>query len=319
MDQGYYVELGVIIKEFNLKVIRGCANYERVRIRRSSINRPGLQLVGFYDYFDSDLVQLLGMMEWTYLTGLSSEERQKRFDDLFSRPVPAVIVARNLDIFPECLAAAEKYNRVLLQSDQNTGVLQTTLITSLTRYLSPRITRHGVLVEVYGEGVLLLGESGVGKSETAVELIKRGHRLIADDAVEIRRVGANSLVGAAPELIRYYVELRGIGVVDVRRLFGMAAVKDSQEINLVINLELWREGMLYDRLGLESMYTSILDVQLPTLTIPVKPGRNLAVVIEVAAMNNRHKKMGYNAAKEFNDQINAHFDRQMAEHQQHMF
>lgn len=319
MDQGYYVELGVIIKEFNLKVIRGCANYERVRIRRSSINRPGLQLVGFYDYFDSDLVQLLGMMEWTYLTGLSSEERQKRFDDLFSRPVPAVIVARNLDIFPECLAAAEKYNRVLLQSDQNTGVLQTTLITSLTRYLSPRITRHGVLVEVYGEGVLLLGESGVGKSETAVELIKRGHRLIADDAVEIRRVGANSLVGAAPELIRYYVELRGIGVVDVRRLFGMAAVKDSQEINLVINLELWREGMLYDRLGLESMYTSILDVQLPTLTIPVKPGRNLAVVIEVAAMNNRHKKMGYNAAKEFNDQINAHFDKQMAEHQQHMF
>ena len=319
MDQGYYVELGVIIKEFNLKVIRGCANYERVRIRRSSINRPGLQLVGFYDYFDSDLVQLLGMMEWTYLTGLSSEERQKRFDDLFSRPVPAVIVARNLDIFPECLSAAEKYNRVLLQSDQNTGVLQTTLITSLTRYLSPRITRHGVLVEVYGEGVLLLGESGVGKSETAVELIKRGHRLIADDAVEIRRVGANSLVGAAPELIRYYVELRGIGVVDVRRLFGMAAVKDSQEINLVINLELWREGMLYDRLGLESMYTSILDVQLPTLTIPVKPGRNLAVVIEVAAMNNRHKKMGYNAAKEFNDQINAHFDKQMAEHQQHMF
>ena len=319
MDQGYYVELGVIIKEFNLKVIRGCANYERVRIRRSSINRPGLQLVGFYDYFDSDLVQLLGMMEWTYLTGLSSEERQKRFDDLFSRPVPAVIVARNLDIFPECLAAAEKYNRVLLQSDQNTGVLQTTLITYLNRYLSPRITRHGVLVEVYGEGVLLLGESGVGKSETAVELIKRGHRLIADDAVEIRRVGANSLVGAAPELIRYYVELRGIGVVDVRRLFGMAAVKDSQEINLVINLELWREGMLYDRLGLESMYTSILDVQLPTLTIPVKPGRNLAVVIEVAAMNNRHKKMGYNAAKEFNDQINAHFDKQMAEHQQHMF
>lgn len=319
MDQGYYVELGVIIKEFNLKVIRGCANYERVRIRRSSINRPGLQLVGFYDYFDSDLVQLLGMMEWTYLSALSSEDRQKRFDDLFSRPVPAVIVARNLDIFPECLAAAEKYNRVLLQSDQNTGVLQINLITSLTRYLSPRITRHGVLVEVYGEGVLLLGESGVGKSETAVELIKRGHRLIADDAVEIRRAGANSLVGAAPELIRYYVELRGIGVVDVRRLFGMAAVKDSQEINLVINLELWREGMLYDRLGLESMYTSILDVQLPTLTIPVKPGRNLAVVIEVAAMNNRHKKMGYNAAKEFNDQINAHFDKQMAEHQQHTF
>lgn len=319
MDQGYFIELGEIIKEFNLKVARGCADYEHVRIRKPSINRPGLQLVGFYDYFDNDRIQLLGMVEWTYLTGLTSEERQQRFNDLFSRPIPAVIVARNLEPFPECLAAAEKYNRTLLLSDQNTSTLQTALITSLTRSLSPRITRHGVLVEVYGEGVLLLGESGVGKSEIAVELIKRGHRLIADDAVEIRQVAANSLVGAAPELIRYYMELRGIGVIDVRRLFGMASVKDSQEINLVINLELWREGMLYDRLGLESMYTSILDVKLPMLTIPVKPGRNLAVVIEAAAMNNRHKKMGYNAAKEFNDQINAHFDKQMAEHQRHPF
>lgn len=318
MNQGYYVEVGAIIKEFNLKVIWGCANYEHVRVRKPSINRPGLQLVGFYDYFDIDRIQLMGMVEWTYLTGCTSEERQKRFDDLFSRPIPAVIVARNLEIFPECLEAAKKYDRILLQSDQNTGALQTVLITYLNRYLSPRITRHGVLVEVYGEGVLLLGESGVGKSETAVELIKRGHRLIADDAVEIRREGANSLVGAAPELIRYYVELRGIGVIDVRRLFGMAAVKESQEINQVINLELWKEGMLYDRLGLESLYTSILDVQLPTVTIPVKPGRNLAVIIEVAAMNNRHKKMGYNAAKEFNDQINAHFDKQMAEHQHHL-
>lgn len=319
MDQGYFIELGEIIKEFDLKVARGCADYEHVRIRKPSINRPGLQLVGFYDYFDNDRIQLLGMVEWTYLTGLSSEERQQRFNDLFSRPIPAVIVARNLEPFPECLVAAEKYNRTLLLSDQNTSTLQTALITSLTRSLSPRITRHGVLVEVYGEGVLLLGESGVGKSEVAVELIKRGHRLIADDAVEIRQVAANSLVGAAPELIRYYMELRGIGVIDVRRLFGMASVKDSQEINLVINLELWREGMLYDRLGLESMYTSILNVKLPILTIPVKPGRNLAVVIEVAAMNNRHKKMGYNAAKEFNDQINAHFDKQMAEHQRHPF
>lgn len=315
MDRGYFVELGVLIKEFNLKVIRSRANYEKIRIRKPSINRPGLQLVGFYDYFDNERIQLLGMVEWTYLTGLTPEERQKRFDDLFCRPVPAVIVARNLEIFPECLAAAEKYNQVLLLSDQNTAAIQTSLITTLNRYLSPRITRHGVLVEVYGEGVLLLGESGVGKSETAVELIKRGHRLIADDAVEIRRTGPTSLIGTAPELIRYYVELRGIGVIDVRRLFGMAAVKDSQEINLVINLEPWKEGMLYDRLGLESMYTSILEVQLPTLTIPVKPGRNLAVIIEVAAMNNRHKKMGYNAAKEFTDQINAHFDQQLAENQ----
>lgn len=309
------MELGVLIQEFNLKVIRGCANYEKIRIYKPSINRPGLQLVGFYDYFDNERIQLLGMVEWTYLAKLTSEERQERFNELFARPIPAVIVARNLELFPECRVAAEKYDRTLLLSDQDTATIQTSLITALNRYLSPRITRHGVLVEVYGEGVLLLGESGVGKSETAVELIKRGHRLIADDAVEIHRVGPDMLLGEAPELIRYYVELRGIGVIDVRRLFGMAAVKDSQEINLVINLELWKEGMLYDRLGLESMYTSILDVELPTLTIPVKPGRNLAVVIEVAAMNNRHKKMGYNAAKEFTDRINAHFDQQLAQQQ----
>lgn len=186
------------------------------------------------------------------------------------------------------------------------------LTTALRSYLSPRITRHGVLVEVYGEGVLLMGESGVGKSETAIELVKRGHRLIADDAVEITRVNTDTLRGSAPALIRYYVEMRGIGVIDVRQLFGMAAVKDSQTIDMVINLEQWRQGMLYDRLGLEDFSTSILDVEIPTLTIPVKTGRNLAVIIEVAAMNNRHKKMGYNAAQEFTDRINAHFDAQMA-------
>lgn len=305
------VGLDVIVEEFKLEVIRG--DPQKVKLTLPNVNRPGLQLVGFYDYFDHSRIQLLGRVEWTYLTQLTSEERAKRFDDLFSRPIPAVIVARNQEIFPECLAAAEKYDRVLLLSDQNTALLQTDLMTSLTRHLAPCITRHGVLVEVYGEGVLLMGESGVGKSETAVELIKRGHRLIADDAVEIRRPGPKTLVGTAPELIRYYVELRGIGVIDVRRLFGMASVKDSQEINMIINMELWKEGMLYDRLGLENRYTSILDVDLPTLTIPVKPGRNLAVIIETAAMNNRDKKMGYNAAKEFTDHINAHFDQQLAD------
>ncbi|MCD8047335.1 MAG: HPr(Ser) kinase/phosphatase [Clostridiales bacterium] len=315
MYGGHFVELGAIIREFNLEVLHGCKDYEKIHILKASINRPGLQLVGFYDYFDTTRIQLLGMVEWTYLTKLSPEERQQRFDDLFSRPLPAVIIARNLEVFPECLAAAKKYDRTLLRTSQDTAAIQNLLITSLNRSLSPQITRHGVLVEIYGEGVLLLGESGVGKSETAVELIKRGHRLIADDAVEIHRVGPNSLIGMAPELIRYYVELRGIGVIDVRRLFGMAAVKDNQEINLIINLEQWKEGMLYDRLGLENMYTSILDVELPTLTIPVKPGRNLAIIIEVAAMNNRHKKMGYNAAQEFTDQINQHFDQQIADHQ----
>ena len=313
MSAGYYVELGAIIKEFDLQVIRSSGNYEKIRIHKTNINRPGLQLVGFYDYFDNERIQLLGKVEWTYLNKLTPEERQNRFEELFSHPIPAMIIARNLEIFPECLAAAEKYERTLLRTERNTADIQMSLIASLSRQLSPRVTRHGVVVEVYGEGVLLLGESGVGKSETAVELIKRGHRLIADDAVEIHQVRPGRLIGSAPELIRYYVELRGIGVVDVRQLFGMAAVKDDQVIDLVINLELWREGMVYDRLGLESNQTSILDVDLPTLTIPVTPGRNLAIIIETAAMNNRHKKMGYNAAKAFTEQINAYFDQQLAE------
>ncbi|MCD7857922.1 MAG: HPr(Ser) kinase/phosphatase, partial [Clostridiales bacterium] len=224
----------------------------------------------------------------------------------------ALIIARSMEPFPECLEAAEKYDRNVLRTSQETGEFMSNLTSALRTYLSPRITRHGVLVELYGEGVLLMGESGVGKSEAAIELIKRGHRLIADDAVEIRRVRSNQLVGSAPELIRYYMEMRGIGVIDVRQLFGMSAVKDSQEIDLIINLENWREGILYDRLGLEDFRTSILDVEVPTLTIPIKPGRNLSAIIEVAALNNRHKKMGYNAAEEFTDRINEHFDRQMA-------
>ena len=186
------------------------------------------------------------------------------------------------------------------------------LIATLRNYLSPRITRHGVLVEVYGEGVLLLGESGVGKSETAIELVKRGHRLVADDAVEIKRVGVKRLVGSAPELIRHYIELRGIGVVDVQQLFGMSAVREDQDIDLVVNLEQWNDNTMYDRLGLEDLYTVILDVKVPALTVPVKPGRNLAIIVEVAAMNNRHKKMGYNAAQAFTQQINEHFDQALS-------
>ena len=207
---------------------------------------------------------------------------------------------------------AEKHDRTILRSQDTTSVLMSTIIASLKGYLAPRITRHGVLVDVYGEGVLLLGESGVGKSETAIELVKRGHRLIADDAVEIKRTSSKRLLGTAPELIRHYIELRGIGVIDVRRLFGMSAVKDESEIDMVINLEQWRDGAMYDRLGLDNLYTTILDVQVPSLTVPVKPGRNLAVIVEVAAMNNRHKKMGYNAALEFTKQINEHFDQAMS-------
>lgn len=312
MSGGQYVELGLLIDEFRLEVVHGAEGYRQIHITKTGINRPGLQLVGFYDYFDCELIQLLGKVEWTYMEEQTPEERQKRLEELFARPIPAVVVARNLEISPQALEMARKYGRTLLRSPRNTAQLQANMIGFLNRQLAPRITRHGVLMEIYGEGVFLTGESGVGKSETAIELIKRGHRLIADDAVDIRRTGAMVLEGSAPELIRYYVELRGIGIIDVRRLFGMAAVKDCQQIDMVMNMEQWREGMIYDRLGLDNRYMNILDVDLPLVTIPVKPGRNLAVIIEVAAMNNRTRKMGFNAAQEFSDQINAHFDRQLA-------
>ena len=297
MASGYYAELGTIIKEFDFQVIRSYGNYEKIRIRKMNINRPGLQLVGFYDYFDNERIQLLGKVEWTYLEKLTSEERQRRFEDLFAHPVPAVIIARNLELFPECIAAAEKYRRTLLRTERDTADIQMSLITALSRHLSPRVTRHGVLVEVYGEGVLLTGDSGIGKSETALELIKRGHRLVADDAVEIKLIGENILIGSAPEIIRYYMELRGIGVINVRHIYGVGAVKPSTGIDLVVKMENWINGKAYDRLGLESETEEILGVRLPAVTIPVTPGRNLAVILELAAMNNRQKKMGYNAAE----------------------
>ena len=311
MESLYSVPLGKLIEEFNLEVLRGGADYENRPIRTEDVNRPGLQLIGFFDYFVPKRLQILGRVETTYLTGLTREERRRCFEQLFSYDIPALIISRGMEPFPECMEMAEKFDRTILRTQDATSVFMSSIIAALKVYLSPRITRHGVLVEVYGEGVMLLGESGVGKSETAIELVKRGHRLIADDAVEIKKVGNKRLVGSAPELIRHYIELRGIGVVDVRRLFGMSAVKDDADIDMVINLEQWKDGAMYDRLGLENLYTVILDVQVPTLTVPVKPGRNLAVIVEVAAMNNRHKKMGYNAAMEFTKQINEHFDQAM--------
>ena len=312
MESLYSVKLGKLIQEFRLEVLRGGAGYEDVSIRTEDVNRPGLQLTGFFDYFDAKRLQVIGRVETTYLEGLTSEERRESFELLLSQDIPALIISREIEPFPECMEMAEKYDRTILRSPDTTSVLMSNIIAALKSYLAPRITRHGVLVEVYGEGVLLLGESGVGKSETAIELVKRGHRLIVDDAVEIKRNVTDRLVGTAPELIRHYIELRGIGVIDVCRLFGMSAVKDEAEIDMVINLEQWKDGAMYDRLGLENLYTTILDVQVPSLTVPVRPGRNLAVIIEVAAMNNRHKKMGYNAAVEFTKQINQHFDQAMS-------
>ena len=225
------------------------------------------------------------------------------FDRLFETRIPVLLITRNIELFPECVAAAQQYGVPILRTNDFTSTTINALVASLRVQLAPRVTLHGVLIEIYGEGVLLLGDSGVGKSETAIELVKRGHRLIADDAVEIKRVSDKTLVGTAPEVIRHFIELRGIGIVDVRRIFGIGAIKMTEKVELVINLEPWEDGKQYDRLGMDGQTTSILDIAVPSLTIPVKPGRNLAVIIEVAAMNDRQKKMGFNAAKELQERM----------------
>lgn len=277
-----------------------------VLVPTADFNRPGLQIAGFFDYFDEKRLQVFGMVENTYLAGLTPEERYNSLKRLFEKNVTAVILTRGRNATPEMMKLAEEYDTPVLRTSQQTSAFTSALNAYLNIELAPRITRHGVLVEVYGQGMLILGESGVGKSETAVELIKRGHRLVADDAVEIKRVSSKSLVGSSPDIIRHFIELRGIGIVDVKNIFGMGAVKDSEKIDLIIHLENWERGKQYDRLGLVDEYTNILGLDIPSLTIPVKPGRNLAVIFEVAAMNNRQKRMGYNAAEELNRRISEH-------------
>lgn len=303
MEENYTVSFSKVIDEFNLETIFLPDLPENIAITCSRVNRPGLQFVGFYDHFEEDRMQIIGKVENLFLSQLDPEEKARRLEDFFrSKPV-GVIITSSIEITPATVALAEKYGVPLLRTAQRTSEFMAALIAYLNVQLGPRITRHGVLVEVYGEGVLLLGDSGIGKSETAIELVKRGHRLIADDAVEIKKVSATTLVGRAPEIIKHYVELRGIGIVDVRRLFGMGAVKETEKIDLVINLENWQQGKMYDRLGLESSTVDILGINVPSIVLPVCPGRNLSVVIEVAAMNNRQKRMGYNTAEEFNKRL----------------
>lgn len=299
----YQVKLKDIANEFSLEVITVPENYDEIYVRRSDVSRPGLPLAGFFDDFESGRIQMIGNMEHSYLDSLGSAGRYESIDKFMAHDVVAVVVTRGLEIFPELKELAEKHSTPLFRTAETTSDFMASLIASLNVSLAERITRHGVLVEVYGEGVLILGDSGIGKSETAIELVKRGHRLIADDAVEIKRVSNKTLVGTAPELIRHYIELRGIGIVDVRRIFGMGSVKETEKIDLVINFEAWEQGKMYERLGLDTEYAEILGLKIPSITIPVKPGRNLAVVIEIAAMNNRQKKMGYNTALEFSKKM----------------
>ena len=303
MEELYSVSMEKIIEQFGLETIFLPDLPKKIHVNCSRVNRPGLQMVGFYDHYEQARIQIIGKVEHLFLSQLDPEERLRRLEDFFRSGPVGIIVTTSIELGSDAASLAEKYRVPLLRTSQRTSDFMAALIAYLNVELGPRITRHGVLVEVYGEGILLLGDSGVGKSETAIELLKRGHRLIADDAVEIKRVSATTLVGCAPEIIRHYVELRGIGIVDVRRLFGMGAVKESEKIDLVITLEQWENGKMYDRLGLDEKTTDILGINVPTIEIPVSPGRNLSVVIEVAAMNNRQKRMGYNTAKEFNKRL----------------
>ena len=297
MPGKYSVKLKTIIEEHDLSPLHLSENYETAQITTADINRPAMQLTGFYNYFDPKRIQIIGRVESTYLDTLTEAERYASLERFMQYDIAALVICHGVPAFPECIELAEKYDRNLFITSEDTSAFQADLISSLKKYLAPRVTIHGVLVEVYGEGLLILGDSGIGKSETALELIKRGHRLIADDAVEIKRVNRDFLLGSAPELIRYYMELRGIGVINVRHLYGMGAVKPESNVDLVVKMEPWDDSKAYDRLGLENETSDILGVTLPQVTIPVRPGRNLAVIMELAAMNNRQKKMGYNAAE----------------------
>ena len=311
MIDTYSVPLTTIVREFELQVVHAATDYESIRITVEDVARPGMQLAGYFEHFDPMRLQVLGNVEMSYLSKMSREERSRILDRLFSYKFPALLITRNIPPDDISLEMAIKHNVTLLRSDEPTSTITSALISYLKSVLAPRVTRHGVLMEVYGEGVLIIGESGIGKSENAVELLKRGHRLIADDAVEIRKVSGTSLIGTAPQLVRNYVELRGIGIINVAKLFGMGAVKVDNEINLVVNIVPWDNHEVYDRLGLEDQYTEILGVKIPMNTIPITPGRNLAVILEVAAMNNRQRKFGYNPALEFTEQINRHFEENM--------
>ena len=303
------LKLSYLVEKLGLKTVyvpgSGSENCDDIDIITSEVNRPGLALTGYFTDFEKDRLQLMGNAEHGYLESLTPDDRKAKVDSLFSRKFPALIICQGIEAIPEITESAKKYEIPLLGTEEPTSNVMSSVISLLSVKLAPQVTRHGVLVEVYGEGILMLGESGVGKSEAAMELLKRGHRLVADDAVEIKRVSNRTLVGTSPEIIRHLIELRGIGIVDVRQIFGMGAVKESEKIDLVLSLENWSQDTKYDRFGLEYEQYDILGLQVPMITIPIKPGRNLAVIIEVAAMNNRLKRLGYNAAAELNKRLEA--------------
>ena len=301
-----------MVETFGMEILHKGRDFDNTVVTISDVNRPALQLVGFYDYFDDKRLQILGRGEMQFLERMTEAERTRVFNKLLSYPFPAMIVARDMEAPSELVQMANKHDRTLLRSTESTVDVTSKLIDYLNRAMAPQIARHGVLMNIYGQGVLILGDSGIGKSETAIELLKRGHRLVADDAVEIRRI-SNNLFGTAPELIRHYIEIRGVGVIDVQQLFGMGAVQFDTEIDLVIQLEQWVDGKFYDRLGLGEEKYEMLEVELPIVTIPVRPGRNLAGIVEIATMKNRQMKYGYNSARDFVTQFDSKMDAMIKE------
>ncbi len=308
MPEQYSIQLSELIEKLKLIEVSLTDEQREKRIYRKEVNRPGLFLAGFHENFDSERIQILGKTEYDYLESLPEEDKYNSIRTLMEQKPICVIFCHGKEAREEIKKLAEQYDVPLLMSCKDTSYFMSALISILNVALADRITRHGVLVEVYGEGVLLLGDSGVGKSETAIDLVKRGHRLIADDAVEIKKVSDITLVGSAPETIRHYVELRGIGVVDIRRLYGMGAVKDTEKIELIIHLEQWEQGKFYERLGMDMEYTELMGIKIPSVTIPVRPGRNLALIIEIATMNMRQRLMGFNTAQELEERLMKQFE-----------
>jgi len=299
----YTVSLANLIEKFSLKLLTERIEISDKVINHPEINRPALQLAGFYDYFDSDRLQIIGIVEYTYLQKIDLKQRNENLRRMFASKIPCLVISRGLKPFPEMIHLAEEYDVPLLGYEGSTTDFMGEVIQWLKVHLAPRITMHGVLVDIYGEGVFIMGESGIGKSETALELIKRGHRFVADDAVEIKKVSNQTLVGSCPELIKYFIELRGIGIIDVRQMFGVESLKATQSIDLVIKLEHWDQNRTYDRLGLHEEFMEILGNKVVCHSIPIRPSRNLAVICESAAINHRQKKMGYNAAQILQERV----------------
>ena len=299
----FFVTLEKFVSQLHLEVLHVPCEMKDIKITSTEVNRPGLLLSGFEEHFDPTRIQILGRMEDSYLDSLPHDTKMERVNKLLSMNIPAVIVTRNAFISSEIVEAAKRHGIPLLRTTEMTSTFMATAIAFLNVELAQRVTRHGVLVEVYGEGVLIIGDSGVGKSETAIELVKRGHRLIADDAVEIRRVSNRTLVGQSPENIRHFIELRGVGIINIARAYGSGAVKQTQNIDMVIELEHWKPEKSYSTTGLEDEYMDILGISVIKSTIPVRPGRNLSIIVETAAITNRQKKMGYYAAKELLEKL----------------